>query len=206
MQTTQEKRTQAERREEAESKMLEAALTLLSEKGLAGLKLNDIGEAAGYSRGLPAHYFGKRDVLIAKLTKFIVDRYTERLVNSATTRDSKGLDLVIEASDFYLKSVEKDPTTMCAFLALLNESKNYEILQEAILELNKTSVRRFARTIKAGQDMGEISKDIDPESQSILLLAQLRGTAAQWLLDSENISMNKLRQSLRTSLRRTLQT
>ena len=60
--------------------MLRAAVTLIAEKGIAGLTLNDVGEAAGYSRGLPAHYFGTRDQLAGAVARHMTQE-TDRMRN-----------------------------------------------------------------------------------------------------------------------------
>ena len=51
-------RTQSDRRDTAEARILDAALRIVAERGTDGMTLAEVGEAAGYSRGLPAHYFG----------------------------------------------------------------------------------------------------------------------------------------------------
>ena len=72
------RRPHAERREEAEERMLQAAVTIVAERGLENLTLAECGEAAGYSRGLAAHYFGSKDGLIKEIGAHIVNDYTRR--------------------------------------------------------------------------------------------------------------------------------
>ena len=48
-----ERRSQAQRRDEAERRLLSAAVRLVGERGLERITLAEVGEAAGYSRGLP---------------------------------------------------------------------------------------------------------------------------------------------------------
>ncbi|MFZ4685441.1 MAG: TetR family transcriptional regulator, partial [Hyphomonadaceae bacterium] len=59
-----DRQTQAARRETAERAILEAAKRIVAERGLDELTLNEAGEAAGYSRALPAHYFGTRSAML----------------------------------------------------------------------------------------------------------------------------------------------
>jgi len=59
-----QRRTQHERREEAGRRILDSAMALVSEKGVAGMTLNEAGERAGYSRGLPAHHYGNKEGLL----------------------------------------------------------------------------------------------------------------------------------------------
>jgi len=58
------RRTQAARREEAERRLLEAALGVVARRGSVRMTLAEVGEAAGYSRGLPAHRFGSKAGLL----------------------------------------------------------------------------------------------------------------------------------------------
>ena len=55
---TPTRRSHAERREEAERRLLEAAMEIVAKRGTVRMTLAEVGEAAGYSRGLPAHRFG----------------------------------------------------------------------------------------------------------------------------------------------------
>ena len=71
------RRTQEQRREASEQRMLEAALALVAEKGTFRVTLAEIGERAGYSRGLPAARFGNKAKLLAALAAYIGDRFGE---------------------------------------------------------------------------------------------------------------------------------
>ena len=53
-------RTQAERTALSDRRMLEAAIRLIIERGTAGTTLREIGERAGYSRGLASYRFGNK--------------------------------------------------------------------------------------------------------------------------------------------------
>jgi TetR/AcrR family acrAB operon transcriptional repressor len=71
------RRTQIERREEAEARIVEAAIRLVAERGYDGFTLNDVGEASGYSRGLPAHYFGSKDELLLRVADQIIKDFVD---------------------------------------------------------------------------------------------------------------------------------
>jgi AcrR family transcriptional regulator len=59
------RRSQKERSGQTRSALLDAAITLIHEKGLAGTSTSDIAEAAGVSRGALTHHFRSREELIA---------------------------------------------------------------------------------------------------------------------------------------------
>ncbi|HVV34240.1 MAG TPA: helix-turn-helix domain-containing protein, partial [Vitreimonas sp.] len=61
------RRTQLQRRIDAETKLLDASLTLLIERGYDRFALSEVGELAGYSRGLAAHHFENKEGLLEAL-------------------------------------------------------------------------------------------------------------------------------------------
>ncbi|WP_141014684.1 TetR/AcrR family transcriptional regulator [Nocardioides sambongensis] len=75
----EKRRTQAERSNESRRRLIEAAITLLAERGYAGASLAAIGERAGVSRGLVTHHFGSKEQCIAEVTTFIREAVIDRL-------------------------------------------------------------------------------------------------------------------------------
>ncbi|MCB1499242.1 MAG: TetR family transcriptional regulator [Bauldia sp.] len=51
------RRTQQERREQTERKVVAAATAPIAEHGSRALTLAKVGDAAGYSRGIVSHHF-----------------------------------------------------------------------------------------------------------------------------------------------------
>ena len=86
------RRTQTERREEAERRLLDAALAIVARTGTVRLTLAEVGEAAGYSRGLPAHRFGSKAGLLRALVAHIHERFQDQL--QAAPARQPGLDAI----------------------------------------------------------------------------------------------------------------
>ena len=76
------RRSQVERRQESEHALLSAAAEVIAERGINGASLSVIGERAGTSRGLPAHHFGSKDALVARVASAAQDRMAEVLLAS----------------------------------------------------------------------------------------------------------------------------
>lgn len=194
----------ADRRARAERRMLDAAVRLIAEHGVDGVTLSQVGEAAGYSRGLPAHYFGRKDVLVAAAARHIVSGFLLARTRRQAGAPDRGLAGLLNAADHYLAAVERDPTTMRALLRLQSEAHGRPLLLAATVELNATSAADCARRIREGQADGEIDPDADPDASGVLIIGQLRGAAAQWLVDPGSIAMDGLRAAMRRSLSRSL--
>lgn len=80
------RRTQAERRAAAIERMLDAAITLISETGYRGTTLAEIGHRAGYSRGLAHHYFGSKLGLMRAVAKELDRRFARKMQHPPPAR------------------------------------------------------------------------------------------------------------------------
>src|SRR2546421_53515 len=66
---TTARRTQQQRRDQAETALLNAAAELAVEHGVRSLTLARVGERAGYSRGIVTHHFGSKQALLERRTR-----------------------------------------------------------------------------------------------------------------------------------------
>lgn len=66
-------RTQSERSDQTRARILEAAVTQFSEKGLDGARTEQIAEAAGVNKALLYYYFHSKDALYAAAIEYIAE-------------------------------------------------------------------------------------------------------------------------------------
>jgi AcrR family transcriptional regulator len=185
----------AARREEAERSMILAAMRIVAERGLDDLTLAGCGEAAGYSRGLAAHYFDSKDGLIAAIAQRIVNHYVRQL-REARGPDAHGLPAVLRSVAFYIDSSRKDLTTLRAFHAVLGAALKPSPVSAVVAELNRRSVDGYAAGIRHGIAHGQIRKGVDPTAQAALIVASLRGAMTLWLLDPDHIDLDAVKREL----------
>lgn len=197
-----ERRTQAERRLEAERRLLRAAVAIVAEHGLERFTLAEVGEAAGYSRGLPAHYFGSKEGLVARLAEQIVGGFGVGL--GRVEKHGPGLERLIGTVAFYFDSAAQDPTTTRVLFAVLGEAVTNKTLSAKIGALNAASAKAFAVNLKAGIAAGDVRKSINARAQAMLILSGLRGAVAQWLTDPETVDLRALKSEFVASLKRNL--
>lgn len=195
-------RTHAERRDEAERRLLAAAVTIVSDRGIEGTTLAEVGEAAGYSRGLPAHYFGRKSDLIAAVASYIADGFANRLAQTSTREP--GLESLLHSVTSYFNGALRTPASTSALLIALAEALTEPQLAEPMAGVTKRSVGRLRAMIQQGIERREIRADVDPAAQAILILGTLRATIAQWATDPERIELTALRDSYLSSLQRSL--
>ncbi|MDX9999536.1 MAG: TetR/AcrR family transcriptional regulator [Phenylobacterium sp.] len=196
-------RTQAQRRAEAEQRILQAAVEIIAERGVDQLTLAEAGEAAGYSRALPAHYFGSREDLIRAVADHLVQGYRRRMEEGPPGGlTASGLEALIARIAYYIDDNRRSVSRLRAFHEVLNAALNRPALAPAIAQLDQESAAGFVHHIRAAIRRGEISPDVDPEAQGVLILATLRGVMRQWLIAPDRIDLDRIRAEFIAGLRR----
>ena len=196
------RQTQAERREAAERAILDAAKTIVAERGLEALTLNEAGEMAGYSRALPAHYFGTKAALVSALADHILATYAVRVREALDPAD--GLDSLCERVAFYVDDGVRDPVSLRAFMGILSAGTTNTELATLVARLTRESVDGLADLIKRARDKGEVRADARPRAEASVILASMRGVMFQWLINPDHVTLARVRDSLVTNIRRSL--
>ncbi|WP_296575559.1 TetR/AcrR family transcriptional regulator [Phreatobacter sp.] len=196
------RRTQAERRAEAESRVLAATAELVAEKGIDGVTLAEAGERAGYSRGLAAHYFGSRDELLAAMAEAIHDEFSQQ--RRERLRGTSGLARLMATLDASFERPAVGMVKMRAYIAVLMGAAHKPALAEAVATFNRESATEFGRLIGSAMEAGEIRPDIDARTQALILSAALRGIMAQWVLDPEGVDLVRIREEFIALVARSL--
>ena len=111
------RRTQVERRDEAERRILEAAALIVAVNGLEAITLAEAGARAGYSRGLPSHYFKTKADLLSALGAYIIDSFIND--RRAASPELTGYDGLIASFKYYFVMPARTPVMARAFHAVL---------------------------------------------------------------------------------------
>lgn len=196
-------RTQAERRQEAGQRLLDAAIRLIAERGIKGTTLRDVGEAAGYSSGLTAHHYKTKEGLLRAVTAEIHRRFGQTLQEAGLPEP--GLERLLASVDVYLSVNDVRSARTLVLIqkeALAQQSEFRGILRK----FNRHSVDATAKQIQAGIDKGEIRGDVNVLAEATLMLASLRGARMQWLQAPGKVDLVKVAKELKDHLRRSLGT
>lgn len=177
------RRTQAARREEAEQRLLEAAMEIVAQRGSVRMTLAEVGEAAGYSRGLPAHRFGSKAGLVHALAGYIGERFGQQRKSGPALKP--GLEAVLGNIHFYFSRKGDAFTATRALLVMMTEScmEPASELRGEVAAYNRDALAWFEQHIRIGIEQGEIAADTDPAVSAVILLGAMRGVMLQWLVD-----------------------
>jgi AcrR family transcriptional regulator len=179
------RRTQEGRRNEAEQRLLAAAAELISEIGPAGVTLANIGERAGYSRGLATHYFGSKGAMMQRLVDTVTDQFQVSIFieHEADSAVGQLLNLV----DTYFQAMADLRPVNRARLVLWADAVATPSpdVRPAMIAADREFRDALIAGIMSGIDTGECPPDVDPSGLATVIIAMLRGAALESLLDDQ---------------------
>lgn len=193
------RRTQAQRREAAESALLAAAAETIVEAGVAGLTFARVGARAGYSRGIVTHHFGsKRGLLEA------VARWAQTGFGTAVEDVPRGLDRLLLHVDRYLAGLGEDDPAWYAYMVLWVGAATDPELAPIMRERDEYFRADLRSDVSAGITTGAVRPDVDPDATAVALVGQLRGIGLQRLVDPRAVDLDRLRGEVVPQWRRAL--
>ncbi|GGC65206.1 TetR/AcrR family transcriptional regulator [Chelatococcus reniformis] len=98
------RRTQAERSESTQKKVLDAAIRLLRQRGYGGLRTSEVAELAGVSRGAQLHHFPTKHDLIVATLRHLNEKaaaQSRRRAGAAHGPDDAVAAIIADAHDFF---------------------------------------------------------------------------------------------------------
>ncbi|RSD17174.1 TetR/AcrR family transcriptional regulator [Amycolatopsis eburnea] len=195
------RRTQQERRDQAEAAILQAAAELVVEQGVRSLTLARVGERAGYSRGIVTHHFGGKQALVDRLARATQTGFVPGLADLPP-----GLDRLLRLIDGYLGELGRIGVFNQAFLLLWAEAATQPDLAPTFRERDAAFRADLREDVEAGITAGDIAADVGADEVATAVVGQLRGIALQRLLDPESVDTEALRRSVTGQWRRALTT
>ena len=197
---TSPKRTQAERTAESDQRMLDAAIGLLVEKGAARTTLKDVGEQAGYSRGLASYRFGNKAGLFGFIIRAVGEEWLGELQRAV--KDKVGVDAIHAATDAHYRFVSESAASIRAFYLLWFDSIGPEPeMHDVISKVHERRRADVANWIRDGINAGTINASVDVESVADQFCAAIIGIVYQWLATpDENIKIYELHEGLKTQM------
>jgi len=179
------RRTQEERRSEAERRLVQAAAELVGEIGPARVTLANVGERAGYSRGLATHHFGSKGALMQRLVDAVTLQFRDAIFDQSQSHSAmdEGLGLV---STYFQVMSNMQPVNR-ARLALWADAvaTGSPETRPAMLAADREFRDAITKTLERGVAAGEFPASLDPSGLATVIIAMLRGVALQSLLDDQ---------------------
>ena len=185
------KKTQAERTALSDQRMFDAAIKLIIERGTQKTTLKEIGELAGYSRGLANYRFGSKDRLLLDLFASFDERWKAHL--GSYIQGKTGVSAVLAAADALRDFLKLESNYMRAMYILWYESLGHESEIRSRLADHHDIYRKDAtQWITEGIANGEIKPDVNAEQFAVQYCAFIFGLVYQWLVNEKAINLDSL--------------
>ncbi|MDJ0879917.1 MAG: TetR family transcriptional regulator [Halieaceae bacterium] len=197
------RRTQAERTALSDQRMFDAAIRLIIDRGTQKTTLKDIGEMAGYSRGLANYRFGSKDGLMLELFARFDERWKEHL--NRYIGDKEGIAGIKAAADALRDFLKLESEYMRAMYILWYESLGHESeIRSRLSEHHRVYREDAARWVTHAIETGEVDPDVDAEQFAVQYCAFIFGTVYQWLVDAEALDLDALFEDYEANVERIL--
>ena len=182
--------------------ILDAAVSVVVERGYAAARVSDIAKRAGTSTGTVHYYFPtKVDVLDAALqhaSERSHQRHRAELVSLAEPREQmlRLIDLQIPDADI--------ADEWSIWLEFWNEARRRDELRERNHEIYTRWVSMIESIVRNGQRQGQFAQDVDPADFALRFAGLFDGLGIQVLLQQSLENRWRLRGALRAMVEREL--
>ncbi len=183
-----------ERREQTRGRLLDAAAQVFARRGFASATLDEVAEAAGYTKGaVYSNFEGKNDLFIALIERRIEQQTEEASALLAQSSLQEAFEKTAEAG-------EPDVTADADWMALACEFWLYARHDERAREAMARQYER-ARTISAGMleaKYAEAGMELPMPARDLAILSEALGVGLlfQHLIDPAGVPMGLLNRAI----------
>jgi AcrR family transcriptional regulator len=178
-------RTQEQRRIEAERRLVRAAAELVSEIGPARVTLANVGERAGYSRGLATHHFGSKGALMQRLVDTVTSQFRDAIFEES--QSDSPIDELRQLIQFYFCVVSDLQPANRARLVLWADAVAgpSEDVRPRMISADREFREEIEKRIRLAASAGDVRASVDAHGLATVIIAMLRGVALQRMLDDQ---------------------
>jgi len=160
--------------------ILEASAKAIAERGVRGLRVNDVAAYAGVSTSLLYYHFTDRDGLLRAALSYVNDRALALRMRAdvpgETARDRLVNQLLIEFYD------EPEIVENARAWHELRASAIYEeALRAPMIEVTRLWHSDIAASIRRAQETGDVAASVDADDVALALSIFMEGLDGRWL-------------------------
>lgn len=174
--------------------ILAAAAQVITDRGLAETRIQDIAEACGVSTGLILYYFESKDRLLAEALTFANDQFYLRTsreirrIPSAREQLRRVIDLSVPG---YLPEYGRLDEWALWIEVWVRALRDPEMAKDREA-LDQRWRSQLAEIIRGGQGSGEFSSAEDPDELALRIAALMDGLAIQVIMDDSVVTTERM--------------
>lgn len=182
---TPERKSHAQRTELSDTRMFNACVRLIVEQGTEKTTLKEVGESAGYSRGLAGSRFKSKTGLFCFVIRRVAEFWLDEM--KTATEGRIGYAAISAVTDAHYYFCRTDPMPVRAFYILWFESAGSDTeIQKLVLSIHQRRLQDVESWITTGIEAGELAAGIDARKVAFHFLTSISGIVYQWLIDLGN--------------------
>ncbi len=170
--------------------VLDAALDVIVERGLANTRMSDIAERAGMSPGHILYYFESKDDLLMELLRRSEDLLLRRAEEEFERLPSYSQRFVC-LTELAAPTGSSDPGWIL-WLEVWSLSPHDERIGRGHADLDRRWVETLVDLIRSGQEAGEFSPEIDPHDFANRYGAMMDGLAIKVVAGIDGMDTRRL--------------
>jgi AcrR family transcriptional regulator len=174
--------------------ILQAAVTVIGERGLCDTRISDIAQRSGSSSALVLYYFGSKDRLLAEALAFSEERFYVETAEEVATVESATeqlIRLIRRSCSPGAASRQNWHDEWTLYLDLWARSARDPEVGKDREALDRRWRETIAAIVRTGQERGEFAP-IDADDFALRLSVMLDGLAIQVVLEDPEVSPERM--------------
>ncbi len=176
-------RTQEVRRAESERRLIAAAAEMVAEVGPSKVTLANVGERAGYSRGLATHHFGSKGALMQRLVDAVTHQFRDAMSEKGGSDDPIA-ELRTLIGIYFDVIADLQPVNRARLVLWADTVANPdEDIRARMVHADREFREEIEKRIMVAATAGQTPSTVHPHGLATVIIAMLRGVALQSLID-----------------------
>ena len=176
-----------EEAEQTRQDLLDAALTVFSQKGYTATRLEDVARAAGVTRGAIYHHFGSKAELYSALIEE-ANKVGNSAIDRAVIEGGTFIEIVTRILVYTFALLEEDQR-FSEVMALQLTTPDVEVLSQRRYGEAQELVASISGFFKLITEQGELRPDLDPLTAARAFLGYQYGLSSLWLFNRDAFSI-----------------
>ena len=170
-----------------QTEIMEAALNLISKKGIQGLTLKNISKKIGISEpAIYRHFASKTEILLA-----ILNNFKEMAVMLSNIMKGYEAPASEKIGFLFFKMLELFTESPSIVSVIFSEEifKNETVLKARILEVLNLHAQTIENIISKGQEENNVRNDIDAKTLALIAMGSFRLLVKKWALNNHDFNL-----------------
>lgn len=167
--------TRERRRELTRTALIEAAADLFAQKGFHATSLEEIAQAAGFTRGAIYKNFGSKEDILIAVVDWTIERQLAAYADALENAEASSSDRVAAAAEVWARVFQRDRNLTLLELELRLHALRNEEFRPRLAEWERHQSDRVAKFIAQQCRSAGLKLTVRPEDLSSIALAAVEG-------------------------------